>query len=186
MKKQLACLAALLVSTTVMAGTRPFNLSLTPTIAVYDRSETIEGLTLSIWGENPQTSFAFGIANGSTGESAGLSLGILNYAETYKGLQWGVVNYTDKDTLGWQGGFCFGLVGSVVNYTGGTMKGLQTGLVNYAGTLTGLQVGLLNYAETGDAGVQIGVVNLIRENKAWFTELPPQLAPGMILANWRF
>jgi hypothetical protein len=186
MQKLLAGLAAVLVSSAAMAQTKPFNLSLTPDIAVYDRTDTINGVTLSIWGENEQNSLALGIVNGGTGESAGLSLGIVNYAESYKGLQWGVVNVTENDTFGWQGGFCFGVIGSVVNYTGGTLEGLQTGVVNYVGRLKGLQLGLVNYAEKVDAGVQIGVVNIIRQNTGWFTELPNELAPVMILVNWRF
>ena len=186
MKKLLACLATVLVSTAAMAGTRPFNLSLTPNIAVYDRGETVEGLTLSVWGENQQTSLALGIANGTIGQSAGLSVGFLNYADDYKGLQWGLVNYNKGDFLGWQGGFLFGIVGNAVNYTGGSMTGFQAGLVNYAGSLTGLQLGLVNYAKDTDGGVQIGLVNVIRSNTHWFAELPGELAPAMILVNWRF
>ena len=165
---------------------RPFNLSLTPDIAIYDRSTTIQGLTLSILGENQQTSLALGLVNGTVGQSAGLSLGILNYAENYKGLQWGLVNYTSQDFAGWQGGFFCGVVGSIVNYTGGNMTGLQTGVVNYAGNLTGIQVGLINYAVKMDAGIQIGLINIIRANTSWFSELPEELAPGMIIVNWRF
>lgn len=186
MKKLFACLAAALVSTGALAGTEPFNLSLTPGIAIYDRSQTINGMTLSIWGENPQNSFALGLVNGTTGQSTGLSLGLLNYADHYKGCQWGLVNSTSQDFTGWQGGPFFGLLVSVVNYTGGNMTGLQTGVVNYAGQLTGLQLGLVNYAQEADAGVQIGLVNIIHQNKAWFTELPDELAPAMILVNWRF
>ena len=179
MKKLLVCLATVLLTTGAMAGTRPLNLSLIPDIAIYDRSETIEGLTLSLWGENEQTSLALGVANGSTGESAGLSLAlVLNYADNYKGIQWAPINYTKGDCLGWQGGF--------INYTGGSMKGLQAGLVNYAGRLTGLQLGLVNYAEAADAGLQIGLLNIIRQNSDWFTEAPEQLAPAMVLVNWRF
>ncbi len=179
MNKILASLATLLVSASVMAGTKPFNLSLTPDIAVYDRSETIEGLTLSVWGENQQTSLALGIANGTVGNSAGLSWALfLNYADNYKGIQWAPINYTTGDFLGWQKGF--------VNYAGGDMKGLQTGAVNYTGTLTGLQFGFVNYTEDTDAGVQIGLVNIIRRNTHWFTELPEELAPAMIFVNWRF
>jgi len=74
-----------------------------------------------------------GIVNGSTGRSAGVSLGIVNYANNYKGLQWSLVNYTERDFAGWQGGPFFGLLVSAVNYTGGTMKGLQAGVVNYTG-----------------------------------------------------
>lgn len=161
-----------------MAGTQPIQLSLTPDIAVFSRSTTIEGLTLSIWGENPQTSLALGIANGSTGSSAGFSLGLLlNYADSYKGVQLAAVNYTTGGFLGWQAG--------LVDYTEGSLKGLQTGLVNYAGHLTGLQLGLFNYADTTKTGVQVGIINLLPQNQ-WFTRFPDELAPGMVIVNWRF
>ena len=209
MKRLLAVLVGIIVASgaiadSIVAGgnavaSKPIQLSLTPSIAVFDRSETIEGLTLGIWSENPQAALALGIVNGSTKESAGLSLGLVNYADSYKGmsvgilnyadgyrgLQWGVVNYAKQDFSGWQGGPLFGLVGSVVNYAGGTMTGFQCGVVNYAGRLTGLQLGAVNYAATAERGVQIGVVNVIPDN-SWFTELPGELAPGMILVNWRF
>jgi hypothetical protein len=171
-------LVAVMVAGGAMAGNKPIQLSLTPDIALYDRSETIEGLTLNIWGENPQRALALGFVNGSTGDSAGVSLGlILNYADSYRGIQWAPVNYTTGDFLGWQGG--------LVNYTEGFMKGLQTGVVNYAGKLTGLQLGLVNYAATAETGVQLGLVNFIPKNP-WFSGLPDELAPGMILVNWRF
>ena len=165
-----------------MAGstlaTRPIQLSLTPDAALFGRSERIEGLTLGLWSENPQSAIALGIVNGSTGRSAGLSWALLlNYADDYKGVQWAPVNYTKSDFLGWQAG--------VVNYVGGQMKGLQSGTVNYAGHLTGLQLGVVNFAETAENGVQIGLVNIIPQNE-WFTELPNALAPGMVLVNWRF
>jgi hypothetical protein len=178
MKKLWIVFAGLLIAGGAMAQTKPFNASLVPDVAVYNRNEQIKGLTLSIWGENPQTSLALGFVNGTTGQSAGLSLAfILNYAGSYKGLQWAPVNYTMGDFLGWQLGF--------VNYTGGFMKGLQTGWVNYAGSLTGVQFGFVNYAETAKTGVQIGLVNLIPSNH-WFSGLPNELAPGMIFVNWRF
>ena len=179
MKKILAVLVGVIITTGVLAGSEPIQLSLTPDIALYNRSARIEGLTLNIWGENPQSALALGIVNGSTGRSAGLSVGLINYADSYKGVQLALFNYTKGDFRGWQ----FGLV----SYTEGSMKGLQTGLaMNYAGRLTGLQFGLVNYAEAADAGVQIGLVNIIHQNTSWFTGLPDELAPGMILVNWRF
>lgn len=177
MKRLIAVTTGLMGVCAAMAS-QPIQLSLTPEIAIFDRSERIEGLALSIWGENPQTALALGFVNGSTGQSAGLSWSfILNYADTYTGVQWAAVNYTEVDFLGWQAAF--------VNYTGGTMKGLQSGFVNCAGKLTGLQFGFVNYAETAETGAQIGLVNLIPSN-AWFSELPDELAPGMIFVNWRF
>jgi len=181
MKKLLAFLILALVSSGAMAGTKPFNLSLTPDVALCDRSDTIEGMTLSVWGENPQSSFALGIANGTVGQSVGFGLGVLNYSDDYKGLQWGVVNYTKKNALGWQG-FLFG---GFVNYTYDTITGLQTGVVNYGGLLKGVQFGLVNYASDADDGVQIGLINVMPKNQ-WFSGLPNELAPGMIFVNWRF
>jgi hypothetical protein len=169
----------------VAAQTRPFNISLTPDIAVYDRTTEIRGITLSIWGENPQKSLALGLVNGTVGNSVGLSIGILNYADSYRGLQWGLVNYTENDFLGWQGGPFAGLLVSAVNYTGGTMSGLQLGGVNYAENLTGVQAGLVNYTAGSGPGIQVGLVNLMPQNE-WFNELPQELAPAMVLVNWRF
>lgn len=182
MKKLIACLTIVLLSAGAMAGTKAFNLSLTPNIAVYDRNETIEGLTLSVWGENPQTSLAVGLVNGTAGDSTGLCLGFLNYADNYKGAQFGLVNYTKQDSTGWGGCFFF----SFMNYTGGAMKGLYGGVVNYSGSLTGLDLGLVNYVEDGDSGIQVGLVNIIHNNKSWFGDLPNSLAPWMIFVNWRF
>ncbi|MFA7232067.1 MAG: hypothetical protein WC071_12420 [Victivallaceae bacterium] len=187
MKKLILCLTTVLVSIGVMAeiksisltGTEPFNLSLTPDIAIYNRNVTIEGVTLSVWGENPQTSLALGIVNGSVGNSAGLDWAfILNYADNYKGVKWGMVNYTKHDALGWDAGF--------LNYATGAARGLYTGAVNYADSLKGVEFGLVNYVEKADSGVQIGIINIIRNNKSWFDDLPNSLAPVMIFVNWRF
>jgi hypothetical protein len=60
MKKVLTILAGVLGMGRVLAG-EPLQLSLTPDFALYDRSERIEGVTLSIWGENPQSAFALGL-----------------------------------------------------------------------------------------------------------------------------
>ena len=175
MKTTLAVLVGVMGMSGVMAS-EPLQLSLTPDVALFGRNTRIEGLSLSIWGENPQSALAIGFVNGSSGTSAGLSLGLLNYADNYTGFQWAAVNYTEGDLLGWQLAF--------VNYTDGTMKGLQSGFVNYAGKLTGLQFGFVNFAESAETGVQIGIVNLLPHNE-WFTRLPDELAPAMVLLNWR-
>lgn len=185
MKKTAIGIVVLITTFGAAAQTEPFNLSLTPEVAVHDRATEIHGLTLSLWGENPQRSLAIGLVNGTVANSVGGSIGILNYADSYKGLQWGCVNYTRDDFTGWQGGPFAGLLGSVFNYTGGTMKGLQTAGVNMAGNLTGLQVGLVNYTKGSGPGVQIGLVNMMPQN-IWFDNLPDEFAPAMILVNWRF
>jgi hypothetical protein len=97
----ITCLGIIMaVASMAMAESKPIQLSLTPDIAVFDKDTEIRGLTLGIWGENPQTALAIGIVNGSKGNSAGFSFGfLLNYAESYKGVQWAPVNYTKKASL---------------------------------------------------------------------------------------
>ncbi|MGA2333638.1 MAG: hypothetical protein ABSG75_18005 [Syntrophales bacterium] len=175
----LICLGIIMVATgqAMAEESKPIQLSLTPDIAIFDRNTRIQGFSLSIWGENPQDGLAIGIVNGSSGTSAGFSLGVVNYADSYKGVQWSLFNYAKESFAGWGLG--------VANVTKGSMKGLQTGVVNYAGNLTGLQLGAVNYAAKASGGVQIGVINIIPENQ-WFTDFPNGLAPGMIIFNWRF
>lgn len=183
-KRSLAVLASFLVVGSVIAA-KPAQLSVTPGLALHNRTVVIEGVSLNLWGQNPQTGLALGFVNGSSGRSGGLSVGFLNYGEAYTGCQWGLVNTVAHDYVGWQGGFLLGLVGSVVNDVGGTLTGFQCGVVNYTGKLNGLQLGIFNYARTVHAGVQVGVVNIMPEN-AWFSAFPSELAPGMILLNWHF
>lgn len=179
MKKMLVFIVAgWIAGGAIASAATPLQISLTPAVSLFGANEQVNGLALSLWGENPQTALALGIVNGSTGDSAGFSLGLLlNYADNYKGIQWAPINYTKGDFFGWQAG--------VVNYVEGTMKGLQSGLVNYAGSLTGLQFGLFNYAASAKSGVQIGLLNIMPDNQ-WFSGLPDELAPGMVLVNWRF
>ena len=173
----LTCLGIFMAVGQAMAS-KPIQLSLTPDIAIYSRTTRIEGLSLNIWGENPQSSLALGFVNGFTGTSKGFSLGLLlNYSSSYKGFQLGCVNYTSGSMLGGQVGF--------VDYVEGSVKGIQFGGVNYAGQLNGVQIGLVNYAASATTGFQLGILNLIPKNQ-WFTAFPDQMAPGMILVNWRF
>ncbi|MEN8246465.1 MAG: hypothetical protein ABFS43_16370 [Thermodesulfobacteriota bacterium] len=72
-----------------------------------------------------------------------------------------------------------------MNYATGHFTGWQNGIFNYAGTLTGLQLGWVNFAKSAQSGIQIGLVNIIKENQ-WFTGFPQELAKGMIFVNWRF
>lgn len=193
MKNLIACLTFAALANVAVAETKPFNLSLTPEIALQNRADSIHGLTLSIWGENQQKSLALGIVNGSNGDSSGFSIGLLNYAKNYTGVQWGSVNSVSGNFTGWQDGWVNSVSGDftgwqdgIFNYTGGEMHGLQNGLFNCAGKLRGVQIGLVNYAKTVSAGVQIGLLNLIPQNAAWFTDLPDSVAPGMLVVNWRF
>jgi hypothetical protein len=153
-----------------------FQLSLTPDIALHPRDTTVRGVSLNIWGENPQHGFAFGFVNGSTGESSGFSWGIVNYDDTYHGVQWGMVNVSYHEFVGWQPG--------MVNFDQGTFTGFQSGIVNITDQARGFQLGFVNYARQM-SGLQIGLVNVIADNP-WFSEFPDKLATGFPLVNWSF
>ena len=77
MKKLFACLSAACLVMGATAQERTFQASLTPDIAIHPRTTTIVGLTLSVWGENPQRAVAIGFVNGATGQSGGVSFGLV-------------------------------------------------------------------------------------------------------------
>lgn len=175
MKRIITILGLALAITGAKAEEKFFQLSLIPDIAIYPRETHIKGLALNIWGENPQTALNLGFVNGSTGDSAGLSWGLVNYADDYTGVHWGMVNWCKGSFTGWQNAW--------VNVSQ-DFKGLQSGLINYSENTTGVQFGLVNYTEKMN-GLQIGAINVIRDNP-WFTEFPNKLATGFVFVNWSF
>src|SRR5215471_8873003 len=105
MKRIILSLVAALGATGAYAGSGEFfQASLTPDIAIHSTDTQINGIALSIWGENPQSAFAFGFINGSTGDSSGLSLGLANYTESYTGVHLGFVNWSKDEFKGIQWG----------------------------------------------------------------------------------
>ncbi|MEI8290995.1 MAG: hypothetical protein WCH99_16135 [Verrucomicrobiota bacterium] len=175
--KILIILSAVAVGVSGSPAAEPFfQASLAPDIAINSKTAQIDGICLSIWGENPQRAFALGFVNGSTGDSVGFTLGLVNYAENYTGVAWGLVNISHKKFVGWQSG--------AVCYSEGYFKGFQTGWINVSQEFHGLQWGLVNYAENL-RGVQIGFVNVARNNP-WFKEFPDKLAAGFPIVNWSF
>jgi hypothetical protein len=161
--KKLFILCALVVSAVAVKADEPFfQASLTPDIAIYDKGTRISGICLSIWGENPQSAFALGFVNGSSGDSKGFSWGLVNYADNYTGVHWSIVNVAKGTFIGW-----------------------QSGAVNYAKEFHGLQLGFVNVSENLRNGVQIGFAN-IALNNPWFTDFPDKLATGFPFVNWSF
>jgi hypothetical protein len=161
MKRILTILALTLAAVVSKAEESFFQASLTPDIAIQSRETRINGISLNIWGENPQSAFTLGFVNGSTGESKGFSWGIWNYCANYTGVHWGIVNVSHEKFVGWQSGW-----------------------VNVAKEFHGFQSGLINYTETM-SGIQLGFVNVIKENP-WFSEFPSKLAKGFVFVNWSF
>ncbi len=175
--KKLLIIAALATSVaSLKADESVFQASLTPDIAIHPRTTEINGFALNIWGENSQHSLNLGFVNGSTGDSKGLGWGLVNYDDSYTGVQWGIVNYSKKSFIGWQDG--------CVNVSKGYFKGFQDGLINVAEDAHGLQFGGFNYTEKLN-GVQIGLINIIKDN-GWFDEFPNKLAKGFPIVNWSF
>ena len=119
-KTLILCAIVSTISSTAF-GSKAFQASLAPGIAIHDRNQRIEGLTLSVWGENPQTALALGIINGTTGNSGGLGIGFINYSDVYKGVQLAFVN-ADHNLHGFQFGF--------LNFAGNTKTGFQFGFIN--------------------------------------------------------
>ena len=149
MKKTFLALLGCLIATGSYAETEGFQMSLIPDVAIHSKTTYIKGASINVWGENPQDAFALGVVNGSTGNSSGFSLGlIVNYADSY--------------------------------------NGLQIAPVNYASRLHGLQLGFVNMAMTAEAGVQIGLINIMSQTEEWFSNFPDEVAPGMVFVNWRY
>ena len=177
MNAKLTALAVLgIAALSLRADDTPIQLSLTPDIALYPRTATVRGFSLGVWSENPQWSLTLGLVNGSSGDSGGLSWGIVNYAESYTGVQWGAVNISTENFVGWKCGW--------INVSQGTFKGLSWGAVNYSEDTTGLQVGVVNYAQRLN-GLQLGFAN-VAMNNSWFQEFPDKLAPVFPFVNWSF
>lgn len=177
MKKILLSISLLLI-THVACAERPFQLSLTPDIAIVPKGETVRGLALNVWGENQVNGVNLGLVNGMVGDSSGFSWSYLgSYVESYRGVIWGgFFTRSTGDVVGWQS--------AAVNISSGTLVGLQSGLVNVGTDVTGVQLGLVNY--TRDMrGVQIGAVNIITSNP-WFRDFPSSLATGFPIVNWSF
>src|SRR5689334_20938814 len=107
--KKLLLLVALVVSTAGLKAddseSHFFQASLTPDIAIQPKTAEIGGISLNIWGENPQHCFALGFVNGSTGESGGFTWAFfVNYADSYTGVAWSMVNISHTSFTGWQSG----------------------------------------------------------------------------------
>src|SRR5579864_3332445 len=106
MKKIFVILALLIGAAGLRAQeSHGFQASLTPDIAIYPKTTEINGLSLNIWGENPQQGVALGFVNGSSGDSAGFSWGLFNYSESYTGVSWAWVNVNKTSFHGWQYGW---------------------------------------------------------------------------------
>jgi len=111
----------------------------------------------------------------------GIQSSLIDVADHFQGVQWGLVNVNRQQFTGVQLGF--------VNYNEGDFTGIQWGLGNYSPSFTGAQIGWLNVAKDVKGlqfgfvnytetiyGLQLGLVNIATKN--WL--------PAMIFVNGRF
>ncbi len=136
--------ATIIFTGEIKAQDKPIQLALFNPIQIFDESTSITGVRLSlIYGKNASVS--------------GLDWGLVNHmtSGTSTGVQFGLVGIVETNFVGWQDNF--------INITKGKFEGLQFGCVNYAGTVSGVQIGLVNYAANMTKGLQIGLVNIIKQ-----------------------
>ena len=119
-------------------------------------------LGLINWNSNSATAWAR--------RSSGVQLGLVNYADTFTGLQEGFVNVADGTFMGLQSGFV-NCAHDVYGLQLGRLGLLPVGVNVASGSLRGCQIGLVNYANQVEGGLQIGVVNIIARN-GWLPVLP--------------
>jgi hypothetical protein len=84
---------------------------------------------------------AAGVFNINTGDTSGVQLA-------------GVFNASNGDTRGLQA--------STANLAFQDFRGLQIGVLNYSQKLTGVQLGVVNITEDAEAGVPIGLINIVK------------------------
>lgn len=120
----------------------------------YEDGMTVVGFTFLPWAAPNSSWDVHGVRLnfgwGRHREMVGLDTGFFGASDYFGGLSATIIgNYTTGNADGVQLG--------IVNVVDARVRGIQFGLVNYAGDLKGLQLGLLNFNTTG---IFFPVVNL--------------------------
>lgn len=152
------CLLLAFSANKIAAQDKPIQLALFNPIQIFNENTSITGLRISLlYGKNATVS--------------GLDWGLVNHTTSgvSKGVQFGLVGLVEANYVGWQD--------NGVNITEEKFEGLQLGIVNYAGTVSGVQIGLVNYASNMTKGLQIGLVNIIKQGGQF---------PFFPIVNWAF
>lgn len=166
--------AALLVAlpAPLTAQEKPVQVALVTPLQIVPEGQGVRGIRINlIYGRNTAVS--------------GLDIGLVNQTTRGPslGLQWGLVGLVDGDFTGWQDDFVSVTRGRFTGFQSGAVNsaengtGFQWGAVNIAQTMSGLQLGLVNYAARMNKGVQIGIVNIIKQGG---------VLPVMPIVNWSF
>jgi len=165
-------LVTILIPTVVMAD-GPINLSLLNPIQIVKEDQSVTAFRFSlITGKNVDlTGLDISLVGMNTGNVTGWStVGVGLVDGSFTGVQNGwLASITKGNMQGVQ-------VGAYTK-SGLGSTGVQFGLFNTADDFSGLQFGVVNIAETMRSGLQIGLLNIIR-NKEKLKIFP--------FVNWRF
>ena len=149
----------------------PINLSLFNPIQILKEDQAV-------------TAFRFSLVYGVNTDLTGLDIGLVALnSGSVSGFQWAGVGLVDGDFTGWQAGVFHTTGGSFTGLQTGvyngvaTGNGLQWGLVNTATEFSGFQLGFVNITDTMTSGLQIGIINIIK-NKEKLKFFP--------IVNWKF
>jgi hypothetical protein len=119
--------------------------------------------------------------NADWGNVWGVQVGVVDYCNSFHGIQVGGINWNNTPSHGWQTAVAnanqeefAGFSAGAVNYSL-RVTGCQIGAVNLADSMTGCQIGFFNAAQRA-RGVQIGFLNMICEGPL----------PIMVVANASF
>jgi hypothetical protein len=112
-------------------------------------------------------------ANLGFGDVYGVSIATFGMRNLMKGMDVNLLASCQKDFVGWQTsgvcnfteGSCAGASFALALNMAKIEKGLQVAAINSAEELTGVQIGAINIAHECRKGLQIGVINIVLDNK---------------------
>ncbi len=131
------------------------------------------------------TAFRFSLIYGVNTDLTGLDMSLVGVNKgTVTGVQWAAVGLVEGDFTGWQSsglasitrGSFTGLQNGLYTNAGGG-SGVQLGFINTAQEFSGLQFGFVNITDVMTSGLQIGLINIIK-NKEKLKFFP--------IVNWKF
>jgi hypothetical protein len=153
----LATLISLMVPALALAD-GPINLSLFNPIQIVKEDQSV-------------TAFRFSLIYGKNVDMTGLDLSLVGVnTGSVTGLSWTGVGMVDGSFTGWQSGWLAsvtkgnmqGLQSGIYTHSGSGSTGAQFGFYNTADDFSGLQFGFINVAESMRSGLQIGLINIIK------------------------
>jgi len=155
-----ALLVLSLVGTAMAGEAKPIQLALFNPVQMVPAEESIKGVSLGlIYAVNQDVtglSFVFFGVNEAKGNTKGVEFGLGNWVEGFShGWQAGFVNRVGSRFVGLQSG--------ILDIVKGDLTGAQLGMVNWAeGYVHGAQAGIFNYSTDRFIGAQLGAVNMAK------------------------